>query len=736
MLRQKNQHWYLLCIAYIIGLLGTGIPLHHLQLNYLGQSVIFCGSVIILNLIALVIIPPFFHGRIPRSWWLISTLVIIISYYYYQWRLPTPSPRDISHQLTEINQPWANNITITGKILSPPKINYSHRAKFELQILTLQESEKPSTEVTGKVYVTAPLLMTTGLYPTQTISLRGKLYQPSPQLNPGGFDFSNYLALRGIFTGFTANQLEILAEGNPLAQFRWQLRQRVIKTHVRYLHTEKGTLVSSIALGNRVVDLPYHLLSSFRQIGLAHVISASGFHVSLLLTAILLVTQAYSPQIRLIFGLTGLLFYLILTGFYPSVLRASLMGVAVLIGIISTRRVKVSASLWLVATILLIINPLWIWDLGFQFSFLATWGLIANLEAIVKGLAWLPPTIANLIAVPLVATIWTLPLQGYIFHGFSPYCLVTNILTTPLVIVLSLGGMITGLIGIFSPLIGSYFTILLMPFSGGLIKLVEKMSNLPFSWLAVGKFPLVLILICYGFLFLLTVSVWWQKRWFKSSFFLVVLIIITLVYQKLNLVQITVMATSSQPTIVIQNNHQTGVINLNDKNIINFSLLPFLNSQGINQLTFVYDFSQLNNKLNINYLSSLLKIKQIINYQNIKQLFSNQELKLKTFNSSSEILQLDFNNLYWLIINTNKIVKLPHDLHTDILIYSGSNLSLAQLEQLNAKIAIAFSSYFSSQHQEYFKQNQVTMFATQKDGAIQWQPKTGFIAYGTDYDKI
>ncbi len=736
MLRRKNHHWYLLLTAYIIGLFCTAIPLHRLNLNYFYQGVIFSVSVIIFSLVASVIIPRFFYWRIHRSWWLISALVVITSFYYYQWRLPTPSQTDISHQLTQIEKPWANNVTIRGKILTPPKINYSHRARFELQALEFQDSNQVSIPVTGKVYVTAPLLMTTGLYPTQTIKLTGKIYQPSRQLNPGGFDFANYLALKGIFTGFTANDLEIISEGNPLAKFRLQLRQRVIKTHVRYLNTEKGTLVSSITIGNRVVDTPYHILDSFRQTGLAHVISASGFHVSLLLTAILLLTQTYSPQVRLICGLTGLLFYLVLTGFYPSVLRASLMGVAVLIGIISDRRVKVSASLLLVATILLIINPLWIWDLGFQFSFLATWGLISNLQAIVKRLDWMPPNLASLIAVPLVATIWILPLQCYVFNGFSPYCILTNIIATPFVIVLSLGGMITGLIGIFSPTIGSYFAILLMPFSGGLIKLVDSITNLPFSWLAVGKIPLMLMLICYGFLILLNISFWWQKRWWQFSLCLLALIVTPLVYQKLNLVQITVLKTYPQPTIVIQNHLQAGVINLNNKNAVRFTLIPFLHSQGINQLYFVYTAPNSNKKLSLNYLSSLLNINQIINGNNLDNLQISEGQKIKHFDSSSDILQLYFYNLYWLIINTKKAVQLPDDLHTDILIYSGNNLSLAELKQLKPKIAIAFSSYFSPQHREYFAQNQVIMFTTQENGAIQWQPKTGFKAYGTDYGRI
>ena len=736
MLRITNYHLYFLFIAYIIGLLSTSIPLDSLDLNYLAQGIIFTTIVIGVSLFTSIIVNHYFSQRIDKVWWLIAALVVISSFYYGHWSFPTPNPTDVIHQLEKIDQPLRTNVSLTGKVITTPKINRNHRAKFELQALEFQETSKPSISVTGKVYITAPLLMTTGLYPSQIITLTGKLYQPQRQLNPGSFDFSNYLALKGTFSGFIADKIKIVSEGSSWARLMFQLRHRVIKTHVRYLNTEMGTLVSSITIGSRVVDLPYHLLDSFRQIGLAHVISASGFHVSLLLMAILALTQGNSPQVKLIVGLTGLLVYLSLTGFYPSVLRASLMGVGVLIGIISDRQVKVAASLLLVATILLIINPLWIWDLGFQFSFLATWGLISTLPALVKRLDWLPPNLASLIAVPLAATIWILPLQCYVFNGFSPYSILINIVTTPLVIIISLGGMITGLIGICFPLIGSYLAILLIPFAWCLVNLVQWTIQLPFSYFAVGKVPLISLLICYGVLILINHSIWWQKRWLKISLFVLALLIIPLAYQKLNLVQITIMATNPQPVIVIQNHQKFGVINLNNKNTLNYTVIPFLNSQGINQLNFVWYNHQLNSSLTSNYLSSRITIKQMIGHSNNQELNNFEQLKLTSINPELDILKLEFNHLDWLIINTKKNVKLSEDLQTDVLIYSGNNLSLAQLRQLKPKIVIVFGYSFSPQQRQYLIDNQVQVFVTQQDGAIQWRPQTGFRAYDTNYDTI
>ena len=182
-------------------------------------------------------------------------------------------------------------------------------------------------------------------------------------------------------------KVELNQFGNVYQQSVYWLRKRVIQTHVRYLNIPHGTLVSAMVIGSRGVDLSFDIQDSFRDAGLAHILAASGFHVSLLLGFVLWLTKKLSSGWRLSLGIISLLFYLTLTGFYPSVLRASFMGLGVLIALLDdNRRVNIFASLFLTGFILLLINPLWIWDLGFQLSFLATFGLIVTLPAIVSRL--------------------------------------------------------------------------------------------------------------------------------------------------------------------------------------------------------------------------------------------------------------------------------------------------------------------------------------------------------------
>ncbi|NJN29866.1 MAG: ComEC/Rec2 family competence protein [Synechococcales cyanobacterium RM1_1_8] len=132
-------------------------------------------------------------------------------------------------------------------------------------------------------------------------------------------------------------------------------------------------------------------------------------------------------------GSGTLLGMLLLTGVQPSVLRAVLMGLGALTALVMRRKTKPLGALILTAVLLLLFNPLWIWDLGFQLSFLATLGLLVTVPPLMGRLDWLPTLFAGAIAIPLAATLWTLPLQLYHFGVAAPYGILVNLLVTPLV---------------------------------------------------------------------------------------------------------------------------------------------------------------------------------------------------------------------------------------------------------------------------------------------------------------
>jgi len=161
-----------------------------------------------------------------------------------------------------------------------------------------------------------------------------------------------------------------------------------------------------MVLGSKAVDLPYDIRDSFIQVGWLMLCSLwiSNFFDSWFGAG---VKQASFSAAQVGCGVSALVIFLGLTGLQPPVLRAVVMGFGALIALAMRRKLTVGVTTDC-SNALLLFNPLWIWDLGFQLSFLATLGLLVTVPPLTKQLDWLPLAILSLIAVP-IAALWTLP---------------------------------------------------------------------------------------------------------------------------------------------------------------------------------------------------------------------------------------------------------------------------------------------------------------------------------------
>jgi len=401
------------CLAYILGLLSTAVAWGSYGILALGIA-----AAIILSLGARIgyrnTLLTRFRQVKPRVC-LATGLVGFLATLYFQARIPQPAANDVSKFIPSADVRTQEQV-VQGKVASTPRITRNQRGQFWLEATHLyirDGTASVSKEVTGNLYVTIPLLQATGLHQSQAIAVTGVLYKPKSAANPGSFDFQAYLAQEGAFAGLKGRKVSLLEPEQSPSWGWWTIRQRIIRSQVRWLDVPEGPLVSAMVLGNRVVDVPFYISDSFVRVGLAHALAASGFQVSLILGVVLALTQHFSRRVQFSLGVTALLIFLGLTGPQPSVLRAVFMGIGVLTALVVQQKVKPLGLLLLAATVLLLFNPGWIWNLGFQFSFLATLGLVVTVPPIMKQLDWLPPAIASLIAVPIAAYVWTLPLQLY-----------------------------------------------------------------------------------------------------------------------------------------------------------------------------------------------------------------------------------------------------------------------------------------------------------------------------------
>ena len=720
-----RNSWIILCLAYIIGLLCTNLLTSSNQSWNFLQLCVAIALISGLTIVHKILFPKI---RISPRVWLGAAIVAVLALIYFQLRIPQPNIDDISYQVS-INQ--KSVVTVVGKVVSEPRLNANHKIKFWLKAEKIGDREK----VSGKLYVTLPLLQGTGLNLGEKVELKGLLYKPQGAVTPGSFNFQSYLARQGIFAGMQG--VEIVSNINSEPDWGWwKIRRRIIRNNLRGLGSPQGQLVSSMVLGRKAVDLPADIRDRFIVAGLAHVLAASGFHVSLLLGLIIKLTNRFTAKTQLIIGICTLIIYSGLTGIQASVVRACLMGSAVLLAMALETKVKPLGSLLLAATIILLVNPLLIGDLGFQLSFLATFGLIVTMPELQKTLDWLPPTIATLISVPIAASIWVLPLLCYEFNVVATYSIIVNIICTPLIVIISLGGMISGIVGLILPVAGSAIAWLLFYPTSLLVNAVNLFTNLPGSTWAIGQISLVVLLTIYGLLLLIWLSQKWRKNWRLILLFVLALIIVPIRYQQLNLTQITVLPVQPEPAIIIQDQGKAILINGDQTNKFKYTVLPFLTHQGINNLDY---FINLDGQVLSNSVmkSDRISIKNVFtsatspadNQQN-----SSFRITTKSFdisgNLQKSLVKLETATEIWLILGRTKSNSaeiqqyIQHNNVKNKSLTIVSSVSPLDWLQLSPKNVLSLSPSKKNARQNTSMANS-NFYDLKHQGAVTWTPKDG-----------
>lgn len=725
-----RTNWIILGLVYILGLWfanvisDTIVALSKLQLSILLTVSI---ALIVLSVNAI-------EDKLGK--WIVAILVLLCAVSYFQLRVPQPQFDDISYQIAQDERTL---VEIRGKVLTEPRLTNSQRLKFWLAVREINNGET----VSGKVYATIPLLQGTGILSGQQLKLTGYLYLPQENKSDG-FDFKHYLARQGIFAGIQGIEAEF--DYQPPRGLAW-LRQRIVRSHLKGLGSPVGQLVSSMVLGRKAVDLPNDIRDRFITAGLAHVLAASGFHVSLLLGIVLKLTERIAAKPRLIVGIGTLIVYLGLTGVQASVLRACLMGSAMLLALAMETKVKPLGSLLLVATAILLYNPLLIGDLGFKLSFLATFGLIVTLPKLQSKLDWLPVAIATLISVPVAASIWVLPLLCYEFHTLATYSLVVNAFCTPLISLISLGGMISAIIAIILPAVGSAIASWLYYPTTLLITITEFVTSLPGSTWAVGQIPVIGLVGIYGIFILIWLNKWWQKRWWLGLLLPIVLTITTVVYNSTQ-VQITVLPTGKSLAIVIQDRDRVILINSGRENSAKYNLLPFLARQGINYIDYGLAYGRnSNSKAEWSVIARQVGVGKIYGSETailpdiraaVTGIFPEIVTKSVRLTRNKELnaINIEILGSNWLIIGkfkdiesnrlASEIKKYLQNSLVDsqpIVVWSGK-ITPAWLELLHPEMAIANNN--SLHEMKWLQKQEIEFYNLLTEGIISWSPDRGF----------
>ncbi|MCL6435420.1 MAG: ComEC/Rec2 family competence protein [Leptolyngbyaceae cyanobacterium HOT.MB2.61] len=735
-------HGVIGCLAYILGLFSTGV---------------LWGGWLVLSLgIGCAVIIPRCKRTAPRARiWLMAGGVGLLASLYFQLRVPHPTAHDVSKLISTEGNSRGLMVQVQGTVESMPRLTRSQKAQFWLEVQQVQvragnTSRDTSRPATGKLYVTVPLLQATGVHPGQQVKIIGSLYQPKPAANPGAFDFQKYLAREGCFAGLRGKQVALPENTSDWGW--WMVQQRIVRSQIRWLGSPEGPLLSSMVLGSRGVDLPYDLKEQFTRVGLAHALAASGFQTSLILGVVLALTRRFSGWVQFVLGTLSLGVFVGLTGLQPAVLRAALMGFGGLVALLLKRKIKPLGALLVAATLLLLFNPLWIWDLGFQFSFLATMGLLVTVPPLMKWLDWMPSAIAPLIAVPIAAYLWTLPLQLYTFGVLSPYTIGVNLVTTPLISVLSLGGMVSALAALIWSPAGSAIAWLLKYPTQGLLVVVDWFSQLPGNAYAVGTISALTVIALYTLLGLTWLQPWWRRRWWLALLLGLVMVIVPAWRARATLLRVTVLSTAGQPVMVIQDAGRTAVVGGGDASTVNFSILPFLQKEGVNELQWAIatespfpspGWERVMNHLPVRLLYTPSPgLKEFSNpsakpFPSLLPLPTQQpaqvgNVQFRQISLGPATVEFWVSNQKWLWLGAaspeqqRALLKAGNLPQIQVLWWSGKFLHPDLITRLKPVVAIASGNTVHAETATYLQNQGIQLFWTGRDGAISWTPTEGF----------
>ncbi|MGH7536053.1 MAG: ComEC/Rec2 family competence protein, partial [Gemmatimonadales bacterium] len=308
---------------------------------------------------------------------------------------------DPAHHLRRLPEAYLlSPIPLEGWVVGPPDPRPAEsrdtadpeRTRFVVEITRLRLGDR-WVAATGQARLTVIGEPPEAAYGDE---IRGtfRLRRPRRFDNPGAFDYPAYLATQGItLEGWTREPVEVVeaSRGSAVLRLVSGMRGLLLRRLDAAMPPEQAGLLKATVLGDRS-GLSAEMNQAFLDSGTYHILAISGLNVSLLAGALfgLFRILRLSPRIAAIASAFLVTLYAALAGASASVVRATVMTDVYLLAVILNRRGEVLNSLALSALALLWWNPRFLFDVGFQLTYLATLGIVLILPRCEIRLAALP----------------------------------------------------------------------------------------------------------------------------------------------------------------------------------------------------------------------------------------------------------------------------------------------------------------------------------------------------------
>lgn len=360
------------------------------------------------------------------------------------------------------------------------------------------------------------------------IILEGKYIEPTEDRNYKGFNYKEYLKTKKIYGSFKAEKISVIKENNVnfILRISNNTRNKVIEIAKKILPQQTSSLLIGILIGERQY-ISEDITENFSKSSLSHILAISGSHISYIIIGItfILTKSRTSKKGMYIITILSLIFFIFITNFSSSVIRACIMGIIVLFAKIVYRKPDILTSISVSLLIILIDNPFAIKDIGLQLSYLGTIGIVYLNKPIANFLEkYMKKKMAKMLAITISAQIMVLPVTVINFNNISTVFIISNIIATPLTGGIILLGYANVLIGVISLDIAKIIAILTHSLVQLLIWTAELTAKIPYS--SITTITPHLITVIYYYIFIYAI---WRKKLVKkvSIIFLILIICIT-----------------------------------------------------------------------------------------------------------------------------------------------------------------------------------------------------------------
>ena len=374
--------------------------------------------------------------------------------------------------------------------------------------------------------------------PGNTIVIIGDYSRGTESRNPGEFDFAKYLedkGIAGVVQVKGTHNVHLLNDKKEVAASIILSIRKAIDERIDLLFDdETAGLVKGLLLGDKN-EISEDMQTWFVNAGVAHVLAVSGLNVAFVSLMIMLLLGRFSLKTRYIGSGIGILFFWMIAGSSPPVLRAVIMGYVVILNALMNRNSSALNTLFISAAIILLIAPQDVFSPSFQLTFVGVLSLVLVYPPLKEMVDQLHIKNAILrkallfFALTFAAQLGTMPLTDYYFGKLSVTALFSNFFVVPAISGIMGGSMMALLVSVVAPqtaMLLGYGNNALVHFIYWVVKLCGADS---YAFVSLPRFGMFGVFGYYG---LLTIFLFYLPKFssHKSKLVLIVLVCLSLLF--------------------------------------------------------------------------------------------------------------------------------------------------------------------------------------------------------------